>query len=59
MEWTPWSNTTPMPTPNASYSSSKVWEKFGRARMDAWVNLSFKSLKAFSYFHPIWNVHLY
>jgi len=33
-------NTTPIPSPDASHSSSKVFEKFGKARMGALVSFS-------------------
>jgi len=32
----------PTPTRDASHSSSKVFEKFGRIRIGAWVNLSLR-----------------
>jgi len=41
-----------MSTLEASHSSSKVLENLGRTGIGAWVNLSLKFLKDFSYFSP-------
>ena len=37
-----------IPTPQASHSSSKVFEKFESLKIGAWVNLSLRVLKEFS-----------
>ena len=46
----PCNKTAPMPTPDASHSSSKVLAKFGKARMSALVSWAFILLKACSCF---------
>jgi len=52
----PCNNTAPIPTPDASHSSSKVLKKSGKARTGALVTRVFIFWKAFSCFSPQWNV---
>jgi len=46
MGWLSCNKIVPVPTLEASHSSSKVFSKFGRARIGVWVSLALISSKA-------------